>query len=257
MPHKRTYDFICSLYLHGFRDFTIIAREYEVMTEKRWNPEDKFDHIVPMTPHQMSISLNLNYMEGKYDAPDFIEKIRGLRADIGVIASAFKLSPDFISCFSTGIINFHPGILPYNRGLGAVKRAVLKDIPQGLTIHFIDHRIDAGKIIKRYVVRVKPYYTLRDINLKIHELQVKLLPHILTQVMNKNVNLVEVPPVGIPPLSRYPDVPLSPDDIRNYCERWHSQPLMRCACGSPIKNNTCLNCNAKFTEVEEGIFEMR
>lgn len=46
-----------------------------------------------------------------------------------------------------GTINFHPSLLPYNRGKHYNFWTIVEDTPFGVTIHFVDNSIDGGDII--------------------------------------------------------------------------------------------------------------
>ena len=52
------------------------------------------------------------------------------------------------------IINCHPGIIPACRGLDAFKWAIYYMQPLGITLHYIDEKIDAGEIISIVVTDV-------------------------------------------------------------------------------------------------------
>ena len=54
---------------------------------------------------------------------------------------------NIISQASSGIINLHPSFLPYNRGMHPYYWSIVDKTPAGVTIHFIDEKIDAGHII--------------------------------------------------------------------------------------------------------------
>jgi len=45
------------------------------------------------------------------------------------------------------IINCHPGIIPASRGLDSFKWAIYDMKPLGITLHYIDARVDAGEIV--------------------------------------------------------------------------------------------------------------
>lgn len=45
------------------------------------------------------------------------------------------------------IINCHPGIIPVCRGLDSFKWAIYHEKPLGVTLHYLDARVDAGEII--------------------------------------------------------------------------------------------------------------
>ena len=62
-------------------------------------------------------NLNLLDYENTCNDKEYIEKIKELNADIGVVCSFnYKLSPDFLATTKLGYINCHPSILPQYRG---------------------------------------------------------------------------------------------------------------------------------------------
>ena len=52
-----------------------------------------------------------------------------------------------IESVNNGFINIHPSLLPYNRGMHPWYWAIVDKTPAGVTIHFIDEKIDNGNII--------------------------------------------------------------------------------------------------------------
>lgn len=46
-----------------------------------------------------------------------------------------------------GTLNFHPSLLPYNRGKHYNFWTIVEDTPFGVTIHFVDKLIDSGDIV--------------------------------------------------------------------------------------------------------------
>ena len=58
------------------------------------------------------------------------------------------LSRNFIRKFKGKIINIHPSLLPKYRGLNTFKRALnAKEKITGCTVHFVNEKLDSGKII--------------------------------------------------------------------------------------------------------------
>jgi formyltetrahydrofolate-dependent phosphoribosylglycinamide formyltransferase len=65
------------------------------------------------------------------------------------------LSADFIKKFKGKILNIHPSLLPKYKGLNTHKRALKnKEKYSGCTVHFVNSKLDAGKIILQKRVRV-------------------------------------------------------------------------------------------------------
>lgn len=73
-----------------------------------------------------------------------IERVRGLRCDVGLHAANVIYREPTISAFRLGILNAHIGILPMYRGRCVVEWSVLQGNPTGITVFFIDSGIDTG-----------------------------------------------------------------------------------------------------------------
>lgn len=66
------------------------------------------------------------------------------------------LSPEFIGRFHDRIINIHPSLLPAFPGLDAQRQAVEHGVKiSGCTVHFVNEKLDAGRIILQRAVNVE------------------------------------------------------------------------------------------------------
>ena len=64
-----------------------------------------------------------------------------------------------------GCINFHPALLPLNRGASPASWALLKNQSKtGITFHFITKDIDAGSIIEQYEIQLSGHETAKILN---------------------------------------------------------------------------------------------
>lgn len=81
--------------------------------------------------------------------PAFIEQIKNLNCDIGVICSFnHKLSKDFLNTTHDGFINCHPSLLPNYRGANPYFHIINNgEKLSGITLHFADENFDTGNII--------------------------------------------------------------------------------------------------------------
>ena len=92
--------------------------------------------------------------------PETRDAIRALNADTGLsVYFGYILRPEFISLFDEGIVNLHPGYLPYNKGTYPNVWSILDGTPAGVTLHFIDAGVDASDIIAQQKVTVEPVDT--------------------------------------------------------------------------------------------------
>ena len=65
------------------------------------------------------------------------------------------LSKNFIKQFKGKILNIHPSLLPKYKGLYTHKRALNnKEKYSGCTVHFVNSRLDSGKIILQKKVKI-------------------------------------------------------------------------------------------------------
>ena len=65
------------------------------------------------------------------------------------------LSADFIKKFKGKIVNIHPSLLPKYKGLNTHKKVLKnKEKYSGCSVHLVNSKLDAGKIILQKRVRV-------------------------------------------------------------------------------------------------------
>ena len=65
------------------------------------------------------------------------------------------LSKDFIKKFKGKIINIHPSLLPKYKGLNTHQRAIEnKEKYSGCTVHYVNSKLDSGKIILQKKVKI-------------------------------------------------------------------------------------------------------
>ena len=65
------------------------------------------------------------------------------------------LSKSFINNFDGKILNIHPSLLPKYKGLNTHQRVMKnKEKYSGCTVHFVDTKLDAGKIILQKKIKL-------------------------------------------------------------------------------------------------------
>jgi phosphoribosylglycinamide formyltransferase 1 len=85
------------------------------------------------------------------------------------------LSPEFVSLYFGRIINIHPSLLPAFKGEQAIKDAFDYGAKiTGVTVHFVDDKMDHGPIILQSAVKIEEKDTLESLEAKIHKLEHKL-----------------------------------------------------------------------------------
>ncbi len=81
--------------------------------------------------------------------PDFIKRMSDLKSDLFILSAySHILGHDLLAVPRLGAINIHPSLLPKYRGAAPIQRAIMADEKiTGLTIFFMDERIDHGEVI--------------------------------------------------------------------------------------------------------------
>ena len=65
------------------------------------------------------------------------------------------LSKKFIKKFNGKILNIHPSLLPKYKGLNTHSRAIANNEKfSGCTVHFVNSKLDSGRIILQKKVRI-------------------------------------------------------------------------------------------------------
>ncbi len=178
-PHKKTQDFLLRLFLEGYDVEAVLGCDPVDLRLPQSVLRVKPKHTDMLHPKVICERLRIPYFETPHNSQGTIDLIKLSHLHIGVIAGARILKEPVINAFSRGVINFHPGLIPEVRGIDALKWAIYKNLPIGVTAHFIDERTDAGRIICREEVPLYADDTLIDVSLRQYEAQVNLLPRVL------------------------------------------------------------------------------
>jgi len=95
------------------------------------------------------------------------------------------LSNNFIKNFKGKILNIHPSLLPKYKGLNTHQRAIEnKDKYSGCTVHFVNSKLDSGKIIIQKKVRILKKDTPDSLAKKILAQEHKLYPKAILKIFS-------------------------------------------------------------------------
>jgi methionyl-tRNA formyltransferase len=98
------------------------------------------------------------YRFPKYSDPEAQETLKGLNADIGVMAYVLLFAPpEFCAIPKHGMIQFHPSLLPLHRGPAAIPWAIIRGRAEtGLSIFRPTPGLDEGPVILQKRVSIGP-----------------------------------------------------------------------------------------------------
>ena len=94
------------------------------------------------------------------------------------------LSKKFINNFQGKIINIHPSLLPKYKGLNTHSRVILnKEKFTGCTVHFVNSKLDSGKIILQKKVKILKKDTPRTLASRVLKQEHSVYPEALNKVI--------------------------------------------------------------------------
>ena len=95
------------------------------------------------------------------------------------------LSRNFITKFKGKILNIHPSLLPKYKGLNTHQRALNNNEKySGCTVHFVNSKLDSGKIILQKKVKISKNDTKNSLARKVLIQEHKLYPRSILKIFS-------------------------------------------------------------------------
>ena len=95
------------------------------------------------------------------------------------------LSRNFITKFKGKILNIHPSLLPKYKGLNTHQRALENNEKySGCTVHFVNSKLDSGKIILQKKVKISKNDTKNSLARKVLIQEHKLYPRSILKIFS-------------------------------------------------------------------------
>ena len=95
------------------------------------------------------------------------------------------LSKKFIKNFKGKILNIHPSLLPKYKGLNTHQRAISNNEKySGCTVHFVNSRLDSGKVLLQKKVKISNSDTPKSLAKKILLQEHKLYPKAIKKLFS-------------------------------------------------------------------------
>lgn len=111
---------------------------------------------------QIELKKHFNFINFEsLKSPELYNYLSTKQFDLCIQGGTGILNDNIINSFTNGILNFHPGFLPYYRGCSAPEWQLLENRDIISTCHFIDSGIDTGPILMNKIL---------EVNLKSYEL---------------------------------------------------------------------------------------
>lgn len=97
-----------------------------------------------------------------------------LRPDVVVLARCGLLAPHVLAIPREGVVNVHPGLLPWIRSASPLANSLLRHVPLGAAAFRVDAGIDTGTLLERRLVPVAGGETADDLRRAMYRLWVDM-----------------------------------------------------------------------------------
>ncbi len=128
----------------------------------------------------------INYQNTQNAEKNLLNELYKNQIDLVCLAGFMKiLSSNFIKKFKGKIINIHPSLLPKYKGLNTHQRVLDNNEKySGCTVHYVNSKLDAGKIILQKKVKVFKNDTHKKLSKRILKQEHFLYPKALNKVIS-------------------------------------------------------------------------
>ncbi len=125
-------------------------------------------------------------LEPKVEA-QLVKMLQDAEVELVVLAGFMRvLKEQMLAAFPRRIVNIHPSLLPKFPGLEAWKQALAANEKwTGVTVHYVDEKIDHGDIIAQRRIPVMSDDTPESLHARIQEVEHVLYPEALERVFRK------------------------------------------------------------------------
>ena len=131
-------------------------------------------------------------------APEFIEELRSLKADLQVVV-AFRMLPVVVwDMPPMGTLNLHGSLLPKYRGAAPINWAIIKGEKEtGVTTFLLKHEIDTGDLLLQRSMEIGPDDTAGDVHDRMMQLGAEVVLETVRGLENASLKAIPQPKSGV------------------------------------------------------------
>ena len=125
---------------------------------------------------------------------DFLKKTlrSNYKYDCGIsFMFGTKFKEEITLVFEKGIVNFHPSLLPLNRGSDPITWAIFDETKHGVSAHLVDSEIDHGPILFQEEIEFDFSFTAENL----YELSIFKLKNLMVEIIPKWLRNEVVPKI--------------------------------------------------------------
>ena len=144
----------------GVRETVSYARAKVMPRRRDQRPQVHNPYLQPLLKNRSGFVRNLREVAASYgfpvaicsdqNSPGAIARLQKWSPDLIVFTGGNILRKPVLNLPRLGILNVHLGLLPEIRGMSSPEWSLLRNVPVGITIHYIDPGIDTGPVLQRF-----------------------------------------------------------------------------------------------------------
>ena len=114
------------------------------------------------------------------------QQLLAWQIDLVILAGFMRiLTPNFVSQWQGKMLNIHPSLLPFYKGMNTHQRVLnTGDRLHGCTVHFVTAELDAGQSIAQSVIQVSLHDNVESLAQRVHELEHFIYPQVAEWLCN-------------------------------------------------------------------------
>jgi phosphoribosylglycinamide formyltransferase-1 len=114
------------------------------------------------------------------------QQLLAWQIDLVILAGFMRiLTPSFVSQWQGKMLNIHPSLLPYYKGVNTHQRVLnTGDRFHGCTVHFVTAELDAGQSIAQSAIEVRLNDTVETLAQRVHKLEHFIYPQVAEWLCN-------------------------------------------------------------------------
>lgn len=121
--------------------------------------------------------------------PQFIENLKSFKADLFIVVAFKKLPKSIFELPKIGTINLHTSLLPNYRGASPINWVLINNEKKtGVSIFFINDKIDQGDIISQSVINLESETTAAQLHNSMIKVGSELMTDTLNNIFSKTFN---------------------------------------------------------------------
>ncbi len=166
-------------------------------------PKDRGQKLQPPPVKDAALRLGIPVLQpervkGPRGEP-FVEDIKRLRADVGVVAAYGKILPQaLLDAPKAGCVNLHASLLPRHRGASPIQHAILEgDKESGVCLMRMILALDAGGVFATATTPIEPQDTAESLGARLATLAATLCVEHLEAVVAGTLAEVPQPDQGM------------------------------------------------------------